>query len=579
MAEKPKGNIIYEIFIVILIVGLIGTILYPAKVWKTEEESQSICRARMETIHNMELIYISNSGTNTYSDNVSELREVVFRNADNVVTMDTMLNWDGLVGRNDLKQLVLQSQFPEELRNYITTKVGNGEPLGNLAGWDSLELRLITELYQILTASEFSGIAAVDENIAWQTLVGDNEFQNILGSPEIPSGIRTNTQNAVRRGQAIFATAGWSQFRPLFYQSLVNTIVTAKRTDIWQSEEEDLWEEVKKKEWDVEMDTLSTAVRDSLWKELQQQFWEKEMEVLWKSERNKLWQNEKTAWTEENAALWDRSVTQQWESERKTLWQEESVQNLSDSLAGLFSTHKDSLWRTVVDSIRNEEYEIWKNKNKNSMNELIHTLWENMRRVTWQDETRDNWFMEMETDKDALWSRIKEEIWNSDRISLWRDEEIKLEQKTGALKRLDQSVKWASVLGMERVEEIINRLNLPDNQEMWKIINQGSSLNQLGIVGLFRNTLLDSLAKCPIAYQPYLIHVLDTSVVKYVGIRCPIVDTSDVVIALKVDPVSKDTLEVVLKPTTIQKLLGGGSIKNHGFIDVMGEKSWEKRGS
>ncbi len=586
MADKPKGSIIYEILIVILILVLIGTILYPARVWENEEELQSICRTRMETIHNMELsFYISdpNSG-NTYTDSIPKLKEVVFSSPGNIAILDTMINWDGLVTDDDLEQLILQSQFPEDLREYIMTKVKDGEPLGNSGVWDSLNIRLVSELNQLLEDVESSRIGAVDSGIVWQTLVGENEFQNILSSPTVSSRIRTNTQNSIRRGRDLIAISGWTQFQPLFYQALEDIIQTAQRTDVWQKDEEDTWEEVKKEQWAVDMDTLSMAVRDSLWQEYQQHFWEDEKEILWRKERNGLWKNEKDEWTEENTTLWDRSLAQEWESETKTTWEEETLASLPDSLAAIFPTEKDSLWRVVVDSIKTEEYESWKEDNRGEVEDLIHTVWENARRITWEDETRQIWITEMEADRELLWEQIKEEMWNTEHITLWQKEEVRLAEKNAALKRLDQSVKWASALGMERVERIIDQLILPNNEEMWKTINQsdpekGSSLYQLGIVGLFREALIDSIALCPVAHLPYLIQVDDTSVVKHISIRCPIVDTSGVVVALKVDPISDDTLEIGLQQSAVQKLIGGGSIKNHGLIDGNGVKSWERTGS
>ena len=378
----------------------------------------------------------------------------------------------------------------------------------------------------------------------------------------------------------------------------MDIIAVAERTDVWQENEEDLWEEVKREEWEADMDTLSSTIRDSLWLNYQQDFWENEKEILWGKERNGLWKNEKDNWTENNTALWDRSLTQQWESERKKKWEDETIENLSDSLVLLFPAKKDSLWRVVVDSIKTEEYEQWKQDNRGNVEEMIHTAWENARRISWEDETRPVWIAEMEEDRGALWERIKEEIWSTERIGLWQEEGVKLTQKARALKRLDQSIHWAEVIGKQQIEEIVDQLDLPDSKGMWKAIN-GSSLYQLGIVGLFRDDIMGSFGECPVAHQPYLIHVVDTSVIKRIDIRCPIVDDAlDVTYALKIEPVTRDTIEVdpitgdslkvlqsvndtiqvVLKQTMLQKLFGGGSIQSHGMINDEGERSWEERG-
>jgi len=73
--QKAKGSIIYELLIVILIAGLIGTILYPKSIWEEEEAKTTLCRDRMMQIYLAELLYWSY--TNTYTDSLPELVEFI----------------------------------------------------------------------------------------------------------------------------------------------------------------------------------------------------------------------------------------------------------------------------------------------------------------------------------------------------------------------------------------------------------------------------------------------------------------------------------------------------------------------
>lgn len=579
MAERPRGNVIYEFFIVVLVVVLIGTILYPARVWKSETEFQDVCRARMETIHHMEISYIQK--TANYSDSIPKVRDVVMSDPEVVMALDSLILWDHLVPRKDLELLVLEKQFPEELRNSILEKLKNAQPLGNLAVWDSLGYRLVTQLREVLAVVDASEDDTLGRGVVWPVLLGEGAFQNLLDSPEVPRRVRTRTLSSVRRGQPVFETAGWRYYRPIFFESLRDVVAIAEREDIWTKEEDDLWEEVKREQWEAEKDGLPSVAKDSLWQQFQARFWEKQKELMWKKERNKVWKEEGFAWRERNVDMWNRVLLQKWESDRKKQWEEETLASLPDSVKVTFPTQKDSLWKSVIEELRAEEFEVWAQKNKKYENEVVENLWERDRRVTWEFEAHQRWLDTKEADKDALWEEIKEELWKTDRDRLWRDEETKLAQKINAQKRLDRAVAWVNVLGIDRVEALVDQLRLPDSKDVWKeVVNKkegGSALFNLGLVNLFRDTLLNSVPYCPLAHVPYLINVVDTSVVKFIGIRCPIVDTSDVKIALKVDPSTKDTTEVELDLSTVQKLFGGGSIKNHGIIDEEGKKSWEKK--
>ena len=73
--QKAKGSIIYELLIVILIAGLIGSIIYPKSVWEEEETKAKLCRDRMMHIMYAEALY--KTFTNTYTDSLPELVDFI----------------------------------------------------------------------------------------------------------------------------------------------------------------------------------------------------------------------------------------------------------------------------------------------------------------------------------------------------------------------------------------------------------------------------------------------------------------------------------------------------------------------
>ncbi|NOZ60114.1 MAG: hypothetical protein GXO74_00380 [Calditrichaeota bacterium] len=69
--DMSKGSIILEILIVILVVALIATILYPKKIWEQEEKNTQLCRSNMDRILKAELVF--QKYHNTYTDSLPEL--------------------------------------------------------------------------------------------------------------------------------------------------------------------------------------------------------------------------------------------------------------------------------------------------------------------------------------------------------------------------------------------------------------------------------------------------------------------------------------------------------------------------
>lgn len=619
MAERPKGNIYYEILIAVLAIVLIGTILYPTNVWKGESDIEKVCHTRMEAIQQLEIRYISlNEPDFIYTDNLSKLRDVVLSDPEASVYLDSVVLWDYLVTSKDLQTIVGQRQFPEELRSHIHEKITEGKPLVNLTRWDSLGNKLVKKLKGVLAEADVSQNNPLDSAVTWHLLASGNDFYQILDSTEVSRNIKNRTRLAVRDGRSIIETSGWKYFRSNFYRYLGNTIDICLREMVWTSDDKDQWEEAREKEFADELSTLSQEEKDTLWVQIQGKIWDKEKEVIWRKEQKNLWKEEKNIWMTENETTWRRILNERWEKDRRGEWEEEMKKTLKplppvqessedstivaepdttpiDSawvFLEIFQEKKRELWRTVVDTLRSEEFDIWRSKNKNETEKIIQDLWTGSRRISWEEEYYPIWSEEQEKDKKAMWERIVEENWILEKDKLWEEEMIQGEQKKEALKRLDNTVVWSRALDNAWLESMIDQLQLPNNKEVIKALkkeNKGdkSGLYNLGLVGLYKDVLLDSIARCPLASAPYLIQTNDTMAVKLFHIECPIqeayiyndtnTDSTKKIAAIRVDPVTHEKTKSILKISLFKKLFGGGKMKSHGGIYETDEKSWEKK--
>ncbi|HDQ44907.1 MAG TPA: hypothetical protein ENN17_05325 [bacterium] len=613
----------FKIAICVLAIALIGTILYPKTVWQKENALESVCRARMDAINHLELQYI-NLVLN-YTDSLDRLKEVVLADDAAIVAIDSAINWNGLTLEKNLKPIVYSRPFPESLRNLITTTLTESRSLRNLTRWDSLGYKLIAALEEKLDSAGTDAVAEIDTGIVWTALFGNRLFQSLVENAPIPMYRKSRMRQELRRGIPVHRTRDWGALYPLFYEKLSEIIETATRSDIWDKADQDTWKKMKRAAWEADMDTLSTAQRDSLWMIHEKTLWDKTKEVVWRQESRSLWKKEKDTWPAENEALWRRNISQQWELDRKKQWidnQEKSQP--TDSALVFFKANRDSLWRTVSDSIRHVEYADWERNNKKHIEDIIEALWQSDRRVEWEDDAHRRWNEQKSINKAARWVELKEELWNTEWIELWKQEEEKNEEKQAGLRALDLAVKWDAVLGRKATASIVRGLSLPEADTVWRNVSEktdekGSGLYRYGIVGLFRGQLIDSLDLCPVAKTPYLIQIVDTAAIKKFSIRCPIEETRDLsispykfpipefiegetgvadtleivppkeetdipksrethVVTLVVDPSTKDTSKVKLHVPAFQKIFGGASIRSHGMIDEDGKKSWEQIG-
>jgi hypothetical protein len=590
--------------------------MYPSNVWKKEKALEHICQARMEAIQHLELQY--NNVTYTYSDSISKIRNEVLTVPKLVSVLDSVISWEDVIKLKQLKRLIKKGKFPEKLRTYILKRIKSEKPLENLMGWDSLGYKLVVELDKMIENSDSSNFTTVDSSIVWSNLIDRYTMFNIMEEIEMPHRVRRKGISMIKKDNDIIETPGWEYIRNVFYDTLNSIISCIKRRDIWVKGKTELWEDMKRYQWETAMDTMNIEEQDSIWSMYNRRFWEREKDLVWKEEKGNLWEKEKEMWGIENEALWNRIVAEKWVSERKQIWEKEKKKDISNSELEWFNSNRDSLWRQtqldqkeewikehrtgLLDSslalfeiqkdslwqISNEKkqaeiYEDWKKDNKKLVRKVIKDLWMGDRRMTWEDEGYNKWLEQKNVDRINLWKEIKEEIWKTEKLNLWEKEKIKISNAKSALRKLDQSIKWNKVFQFDHIKTIVNNLQLPNSRKLWKMINnikkeKESRLNQLGVVGLFRKTLLDSLIRCPVAHVPYIIDVDDSTAIKQVGIYCPIDDTDRRKFAIKVRTTTKDTIFLRMRTPLFTKIFGGGSLKSHGIIEKSGERSWEKRG-
>jgi hypothetical protein len=87
--EKPKGNIFYEILIVILTVVLIASILYPKKLKEGEEQNMQLARYRMDEILKAQLQY--QKYNSRYSDTLSKVLNFIKTDTSYAAWIDTVI--------------------------------------------------------------------------------------------------------------------------------------------------------------------------------------------------------------------------------------------------------------------------------------------------------------------------------------------------------------------------------------------------------------------------------------------------------------------------------------------------------
>ncbi len=626
MIRKQQGHVLYEIIILILVVGLLFSILYPSKIWKTEEKLAGICQARMDAIRKMEYLHLSK--TNTFTDSVSKLIEVVGGDETQWTVLDTVIQWDALVTSDELKTLIMSKDLPAALVQDVTNKLQTGKPLGNIGRLDSVNYKLVAILENKI---QEESVSKIDSCVSWYDLLGSNTLYNLVQNSDLSRTLKTRFRKAVLDEKPLTTTRGYSRIQPVFMDTLKGMIPWAQRGDVWSVENKAKWDETALASWSGEMDALPDSVKDALWQENISKFWDKERVIVWRDSRTKLWKEESENWTYDNQETWKRILEQKWKNESKkewmnnqmaTLpdsmlatfrsqrdslwrvelnevekqmaWEKEQMADLSDSTATIFETQKDSIWKEILAGLQEEKFDAWLADHPDETKEVVQNLWESDRILSWEDQAFEIWLEEKNADMEKTWESLIEELWKTKQLELWHIEEIKMSKKRKCLRQLDLSVNWTMLLDEEEVNAFVDQLDMPDNTTLWSMMNvpgiQGNAVVYYGLGGLVRDDLMKTLDTCPVSHQPHIIEPDLSTSLKKIKVSCPIVDTSKVAFALKFERTEVvndstnevigtkiDTVQVPLQTGFAEKIFGGREVKSHGFIDDEGKKSWEKR--
>lgn len=614
MFEKSKGSFIYEGIIAVLVIVLLWALIYPVKVWKKQDDMETICRSRMEAIQYLEYKYLEKYYT--YTDSFPKLLRNVTADSQIGGVLDSLLNWDMMVSRNKLKSYVAEKIFPEDLRGLILLKLQEKKSLDNLANWDFLGYSLIENFEKIVSKPDsIRDEELIDISVKWADLLTSGEVYSIFNNEDIPQYMKRYSRRSYVRGGKIVENKYWDKLKPYFYEKLDGYLNDVLRDDIWTGGTRKEWEKETRPLWESKYDTLSPAGIDSIKEQKKGILWSERKYVIWNDEVGKLWKSkEREEWIKDNEDVWKRIIKKNWTLQSKKKWLKEKRDSLSDSLWTLFKTKKDSLWKFEVDTVKKEKwvkeqqaslpdsmlqlfetqedslwmvevdaqkernFEAWQIKNEDFVIKNQRELWESDKSLSWEEGAYQKWLTDMEK-KGQLWTDIKDMIWKKEKDILWeKQKDLKRKRKVSSERLLD-TVVWIDIVGEEYIVELVSSLELPDNKTIWNIINKDeakskSILNDLGIVSLFMDTLLASAATCPVAKEQYLISVVDT-VGKKFAIECPI--TEDASKVLIIDPVTKDTTENKNRISFIQKVLGGKKLRSHGRIGMDAKRSWEEK--
>jgi len=155
---KTKGSIVLEILIVVLIVALIATLLYPKKVWEEEDRNMKICRSNMDRIFKAELVY--QKYHYTYTDSMPELVNFI---------------------KNDSTKMPVRDYFyadtalAEEMVDFLREKDSNANQLIN-------DILADTLMWAIIETIDYdSNLARVILNRLESTALGDSVKAKRMG--------------------------------------------------------------------------------------------------------------------------------------------------------------------------------------------------------------------------------------------------------------------------------------------------------------------------------------------------------------------------------------------------------------
>ena len=463
MAKKVKGNIFYEILIVVLAVVLIGTIYYPSKTWKREEEIELVCRTRMEFIHQLETLYKSKI-TDNYDQDYNKVVKAVQDYPAVIAELDTTVYWDGLVTRESMEKMIMRKHFPKDLVDQIFKKLKNREPLVNLGVWDSLNSKLIAALRKAMSDSVDATL--IDKSVEWPLLIGESRFREILkDNSDIPERIRRRTISEIDRGQRYTETRDWADFRPLFVSEMKIVLDKAERTDLFYQKDRKRWEKEKKEQWDSNMAKYSQTDTDTLlkiWDELHIE--EKEKNKQFESDMAGLTQAEKDSAIKIWYELYDGKMPQSYlmgltQAEKDGIikvWYEsysrsKNIEEQFESfMAKVSPAERDNVIKEVYEAHKAHRDAIWQAV-------VYRRFWDRDKELVWKKDRDKLWESEGErwknVNKEILKLKITQ-LWEMERKQLWRGEEVE------KLSSIAQRLIWE--------KEYVNRLLSEEYKDEWK---------------------------------------------------------------------------------------------------------------
>ncbi len=111
--QKAKGSLIYEILIVILIIVLVATLLYPKSIWEEIDKEATLCHDQLSRIFDSELLFMN------FSENFNFDSSLV--NVIEYIKNDSIWGLDSL--RTTLRDSLHVKLLVDNFRNYqeITT--------------------------------------------------------------------------------------------------------------------------------------------------------------------------------------------------------------------------------------------------------------------------------------------------------------------------------------------------------------------------------------------------------------------------------------------------------------------------
>ena len=161
--KKAKGSIIYEILIILLVVVLVATLLYPKSVWKKIDNETILCQDQMHRLIEAQALYISFQGDFNYDSSLVNVIE--FIGNDSIWAQDTTMS----TLRDSFQVKLLIDYF----RNYqdIGTKIATDSAFtlvekksDSLVAMqvDSIFDKMLTKLYTCPTAGDTYKVAVID---------------------------------------------------------------------------------------------------------------------------------------------------------------------------------------------------------------------------------------------------------------------------------------------------------------------------------------------------------------------------------------------------------------------------------